>query len=58
MNQDLSPAFQTAHQGYDVWLGNHRGNIYSMTTVDGFNPSYEEYYDHSFYELGKYDAPA
>jgi lysosomal acid lipase/cholesteryl ester hydrolase len=42
--------------GYDVWLGNNRGNIYSRghktKKPDG------DYFYFSFWELGKYDLPA
>ena len=43
--------------GYDVWLGNNRGNVYSrghttLTTED------DDYFNFSFYEMGKYDMPA
>ena len=43
--------------GYDVWLGNNRGNIYSRghtrLTADD-----DEFFDYSFFEMGKYDLPA
>jgi len=43
--------------GFDVWLGNNRGCIYSkghtQYTIHDF-----EYYNFSFYEMGKYDVPA
>ena len=49
-------AFQLVEAGFDVWLGNNRGNIYSRghveKTVEG------DYFNYSFWELGKYDLPA
>ena len=43
--------------GYDVWLGNNRGNIYCRKHVK-FTTADKEFFDYSFYEMGKYDLPA
>ena len=56
-----SLAVQLARAGYDAWFGNNRGTRYSRghvkydpeRSVDG-----KYYFDYSFYELGKFDAPA
>ena len=59
LNKELSPAFRTAKAGYDVWLGNNRGTKYSRghETLDA-RKDFSKYFDFSFWELGKYDAPA
>jgi pimeloyl-ACP methyl ester carboxylesterase len=51
-----SLAFKLADEGYDVWLGNNRGNIYSRGHKE-LDPS-GDYFDFSFYEMGRFDIPS
>jgi len=53
---ETSLAFQLADLGYDVWMGNNRGNIYSRGHIDMDTEG--DYFDFSFYEMGKFDLPA
>lgn len=47
-----------ANLGYDVWLGNNRGNKYSRNHID-LNPNKDHHFWHfSLHEMGKYDLPA
>lgn len=61
LNGEQSVAYKFANEGYDVWLGNNRGNQYGRKHVT-LNPDkkedLEKFFDYSFYELAKYDLPA
>jgi pimeloyl-ACP methyl ester carboxylesterase len=46
-----------ADAGYEVWLGNNRGNGYSMTN-NKYNPDDAEFWDFSWDEMATYDLPA
>ncbi|XP_014244550.1 lipase 1-like [Cimex lectularius] len=46
-----------ADKGYDVWLGDTRGNAYSRKHIS-LNPDSPEFWDFSFHEVGYYDIPA
>ncbi|CAH0715828.1 unnamed protein product, partial [Brenthis ino] len=47
-----------ANNGYDVWMGNSRGNRYSRRHVS-LNPDVDaKFWDFSFNEIGYYDLPA
>ncbi|KAH8378371.1 hypothetical protein KR093_011015, partial [Drosophila rubida] len=50
-------AYKLYLQGYDVWLLNTRGNLYSKQHKNvNIKPS--EYWSFSFHEIGVYDLPA
>jgi len=53
-----SLSYILADAGYDVWLGNMRGNKYSRAHVK-YNPAHdEEFWDFSFDEMANIDLPS
>ncbi|XP_050299836.1 lipase 3-like [Anthonomus grandis grandis] len=53
---NVSLALQLADQGYDIWLGNTRGNKNCRHKT--LAPSDKEYWNFSFHEKGFYDTAA
>ncbi|XP_044010367.1 lipase 1-like [Aphidius gifuensis] len=54
-NKDL--AFILADEGWDVWLGNVRGNTYGRSHEE-LSPKNNEFWKFSFHEMAVYDLPA
>lgn len=51
------PAYILADEGYDVWMGNARGNIYSRNHTS-FNPDTDEgFWLFSWHQIGVIDLP-
>ncbi|KAI5636946.1 alpha/beta hydrolase fold domain-containing protein [Phthorimaea operculella] len=56
MGPDRSLSFILADAGYDVWVGNLRGDMY--TAHKNLTRRDPAFWDYSFHEHGKYDLPA
>jgi pimeloyl-ACP methyl ester carboxylesterase len=53
-----SMAFFFADAGFDVWMNNSRGNRFSKNHTYLDPETDADYWNFSFYELGKFDQPA
>mgnify|MGYP002368527994 FL=1 len=57
-DEDKAPAFILANQGYDVWLGNSRGNKHSRKHIH-YNPDKDaEFWQFTFQDMADFDIPA
>lgn len=57
LNKDDNLPFRLCELGYDVWLGNNRGNKYSNKHIK-YNANEAKYWDFSIDEFAMYDIPA
>jgi lysosomal acid lipase/cholesteryl ester hydrolase len=57
MGPNIGLLYMLADLGYDVWMGNSRGNRYSTSHISMF-PDTQAFWDFSFHEIGMYDLPA
>ena len=57
-NGTKAPAFNFLGAGYDVWLGNSRGSKYSLEHKSLNYTKDKAYWEFSWPEMGRYDAPA
>jgi lysosomal acid lipase/cholesteryl ester hydrolase len=55
-NEQQCLPFILAEQGYDVWLGNNRGNKYSHKHLQ-YKPHAENFWDFSMDEIALIDIP-
>lgn len=60
-NHEFCVAYLLSDMGYDIWLGNARGNIYSRKHVafdpDGDRIDRKRFWDFSWHQIGKIDLP-
>ncbi|XP_018395684.1 PREDICTED: lipase 3-like [Cyphomyrmex costatus] len=50
-------AFLLADKGYDVWIGNNRGNAYCQSHIK-ISPQNKEFWQFSYHEIAMRDLPA
>lgn len=56
-DEEIAPAFMLANAGYDVWLGNSRGNFHSKSHAS-LLPEDALFWDFSLQHLAQFDLPA
>ena len=54
----IGPAFELSRWGYDVWLANTRGNLFSRRHRQLDPDLDEEFWDFTFEDVGRYDTKA
>lgn len=52
-----SAAFFFHSLGFEIWMGNARGNVFSRNHTS-LNPDEAEFWSYSWHEIGYYDLPA
>jgi pimeloyl-ACP methyl ester carboxylesterase len=57
MSGNYSPGFYLVDKGFDLWLGNARGNRFN-TRHKTLTMKDAKFWDFSFHEMGIYDLPA
>jgi pimeloyl-ACP methyl ester carboxylesterase len=57
-NGEKSPAYVMAKAGFDVWLGNSRGNKYSRRHKTLDPDTDKDFWQFSWEQMGLYDLPA
>lgn len=55
--RNSSAAYKFSDAGFDVWIGNARGNTYSRRHIT-LSPNDPKFWDFSWHEIGIYDIPA
>ena len=56
-NETLDLSLELVDLGYDIWVTNSRGTVYSNEHVN-LTVNDKEYWDFTYHEMGKYDVPA
>jgi len=56
-SEQKSIAFILANQGFDVWLGNNRGNKFSREHIK-YTQDQRKFWDYSFQDMAEKDIPA